>query len=151
MLVGGVASLRSPDRAKGGSATTLGRYWGTVRTGARGAVRSERLQTGELEAAVMGVLWDRGGWLTPGEVHEIVDSKRPLAYTTVMTILVRLWQKGRLDRQRDGRAFAYRPFETPEEYAAARMQDMLVAAGDRPAVLSHFLRAEPPARPWTAS
>ncbi|MDP9418624.1 MAG: BlaI/MecI/CopY family transcriptional regulator, partial [Actinomycetota bacterium] len=36
----------------------------------------------------MEVLWDRGGWLTPGEVHEVLSAQRPLAYTTVMTILV---------------------------------------------------------------
>ena len=42
---------------------------------------------GELEAAVMSVLWDRGGWLTPGEVHEALGPQRKLAYTTVMTIL----------------------------------------------------------------
>src|SRR5258708_20441407 len=60
---------------------------------------------GELESAVMDVVWDRGGWLTPGEVHEVLAAERPLAYTTVMTILVRLWQKGRLRRQRDRRAY----------------------------------------------
>ena len=95
---------------------------------------------GELEASVMDVLWDRGGWLTPAEVHEALEPGRPLAYTTVMTILVRLWQKGRLERQRDGRAYAYRPTRTREEYAADRMGAVLAAAGqDRPLALSHFL------------
>jgi predicted transcriptional regulator len=98
-----------------------------------------RLGTGELEARVMDVLWDRGGWLTPGEVHEALNAERPLAYTTVMTILVRLWQKGRLDRQRDGRAYAYRPQQSREEHAAARMAQLLVAARDRPAALAHFV------------
>lgn len=99
-----------------------------------------KLPMGELEAAVMQVVWDRGGWLTPGEVHEVLDAQRPLAYTTVMTILVRLWQKGRLERQRDGRSYAYRPLQTREEYAASRMGEVLVGAGDRPAALSHFVR-----------
>lgn len=94
---------------------------------------------GELEAAVMKVLWERGGWLNPGEVHEVLAAERPLAYTTVMTILVRLWQKGRLERQRDGRAFVYRPYLSREEHAATRMGELLSGAGDRPAVLSHFL------------
>jgi predicted transcriptional regulator len=69
---------------------------------------------------------------------------RPLAYTTVMTILVRLWQKGRLERERDGRAFVYRPLETREQHAASRMGEFLVKAGDRPAALAHFLEALPP-------
>ena len=98
-----------------------------------------RLAMGELEAIVMEILWSRGGWLTPGDVHETLGEHRDLAYTTVMTILVRLWRKGRLDRQRDGRAYAYRPLQTREEYAASRMEQMLLAAADRPAALAHFV------------
>ncbi len=103
-----------------------------------------KLSMGELEASVMDVLWDQGGSLTPGEVHQVLSAERPLAYTTVMTILVRLWQKGRLDRQRDGRAYAYRPRQTREQYAAARMSQMLVTARDRPGALAQFVDALSP-------
>jgi predicted transcriptional regulator len=106
-------------------------------------VEQAKLQMGELEAMVMDVLWDRRGWLTPGETHEVVAARRNLAYTTVMTILVRLWQKGRLERQRDGRAFAYRAIQSREEHAAAGMQDLLTRVGDRPAALAHFVEALP--------
>lgn len=99
---------------------------------------------GELEAAVMDALWDRGGWSTPGEIHAVVADDS-LAYTTVMTILVRLWQKGRVERQRDGRAYAYRATATREETVGARMGEVLVAAGDRPAALGFFLKALSPA------
>ena len=100
-----------------------------------------KLRTGELESGVMDVLWDRGGWLTPGDVHETLTAERPIAYTTVMTILVRLWRKGRLDRQRDGRAYAYRPRQSREEHAAERMGQLLVGARDRPAALAHFVES----------
>ena len=96
---------------------------------------------GELERMVMGVLWDQRGWLTPGEVHEVLAAKRPLAYTTVMTILVRLWQKGRLERQRDGRAFAYRALHSREEHAADAMAKLLGDVEDRPTALAHFLQS----------
>jgi predicted transcriptional regulator len=99
-----------------------------------------RLGMGELEAAVMDVLWSRGGWLTPGEVHEVLSADRTLAYTTVMTILVRLWAKGRLERERDGRAFVYRPLQTREEHVASKMGEDLRRAGDRPAALSYFVK-----------
>jgi predicted transcriptional regulator len=99
---------------------------------------------GELERAVMDVLWDAGGWLTPGEVHAALDDPS-LAYTTVMTILVRLWRKGRVERQRDGRAYAYHPVVGREQYAAARMEELLAMARDRAAVLSHFLDGMDPA------
>lgn len=98
-----------------------------------------KLRMGELEAAVMDVLWDRGGWHTPGEVHGVLRAERDLAYTTVMTILVRLWSKGRVERQRDGRAYAYRPRRSREEDAADRMGDVLQRSADRPAVLNRFL------------
>lgn len=94
---------------------------------------------GELEATVMEVLWDAGGWLTPGEVHEVLGRRRTLSYTTVMTILVRLWKKGRLERERDGRAYAYRPMLTREEHAASRMNEWLDGVRDRPRALAHFL------------
>lgn len=106
--------------------------------------RQARLQMGELEAMVMDVLWDRRGWLTPGEVHTVLAEERSMAYTTVMTILVRLWNKGRLERQRDGRAFAYCATQTREEYAAVRMQDLLTRVGDRPTALAHFVESLPP-------
>ena len=100
-----------------------------------------RLGTGELETAVMDTLWSRGGWLTPGEVHEVLSAERTLAYTTVMTILVRLWAKGRLERQRDRRAFVYRPLQTREEHVAAKMGEELQRAADRPVALNYFVKA----------
>ena len=94
---------------------------------------------GELESAVMEVLWDSGGWLTPGEVHESLGSD--LAYNTVHTILARLWEKQRLDRQRDGRSHVYRPVQTREEYVAARMGTVLREAKDRSVAMVGFLES----------
>jgi predicted transcriptional regulator len=99
--------------------------------------------TGELERAVMDVLWDRGGWLTPGEVHARLGDPE-LAYTTVMTILVRLWHKGRVERHRDGRAYAYHPVQSREQHVAERMEQVLTEARDRSAVFSHFVDAMDP-------
>lgn len=98
-----------------------------------------KLAMGELEAIVMDVLWDASGPLTPGQVHGVLSTDRPLAYTTVMTILARLWRKGRLDREQHGRAFAYRPRQSREAYAAARMEELLGATKDRPLALSYFV------------
>jgi predicted transcriptional regulator len=101
---------------------------------------AKKLARGELEARVMGVLWDSDGWMTPAAVHAAITTKRRrLAYTTIMTILVRLYTKGMLHRRREGRAFAYRPVATREEWAAQRMREFLEAVGDRNTVLSHFV------------
>lgn len=108
-------------------------------------MQQAKLHMGELEAMVMDVLWDRRGWLVPGEVLQALADNRSMAYTTVMTILVRLWQKGRLERQRDGRAFAYRAVHSREEHAATRMQELLTKVGDRPSALAYFVETLPAA------
>lgn len=105
-----------------------------------GSVRAvRRLRSGELERLVLDVVWDAERPLTPGEVHEALLPQRKMAYTTVMTILVRLWQKGLLIREQHGRAFAYRAAVTREERAASRMQEFLAAAGDRSLALMRFV------------
>lgn len=48
------------------------------------------------------------------EVQQIVSQTRPLAYTTIMTVLDRLVRKGKLTRQKVGRAFLYSP-HTPRD------------------------------------
>ena len=99
----------------------------------------KRLPRGELEAQIMDVLWDADDWMTPRDVHlAITTARRRLAYTTVTTILVRLWQKGMLGRRPAGRAFAYRPVSSRDEWAAQRMQELLDSSGDRLLTLHHF-------------
>jgi predicted transcriptional regulator len=102
-----------------------------------------KLPHGELEGLVMDVLWDSAGPLTPAAVRERLRP-RELAYTTVMTILVRLLGKGMVDRDQVGRAYAYRPRQTREERAAQRMGELLATTDDRSVVLSQFVASLPP-------
>ena len=61
---------------------------------------------GHLESKVMEILWARG----EASVHEVAERlARPLAYTTVMTTLDRLYKKGLLERRKEDRAFFYVP------------------------------------------
>ena len=99
----------------------------------------KRAAPGSLERAVVEVLWSDGGWLTPAQVHAGLDDAHPVGYTTVMTVLVRLWRKGRLERHKSGRSFAYRPRQTREHYVAERMEEVLAAAADRPAALCQLI------------
>ena len=98
-----------------------------------------RSPPGSLEHSVLEVRWDGGGWLTPGQVHERLATGRPLGYTTVMTVLVRLWRKGLVEREKTGRSFSYRPTSSREESVAERMEAILAAAADRPAALGRFI------------
>ncbi len=92
-----------------------------------------------LENAVMDVLWGTDAWLTPGEVQVHMAGGDSLAYTTVMTVMNRLWKKGRLDRRKRGRAYEYGPVLGQEEFAAAQMAEMLAIASDRDGALSRFV------------
>ncbi len=91
---------------------------------------------GPLETEVMEYLWMVGSG-TPAQVREALGAD--LAYTTVMTILTRLWRKGLLDRQRSGRAYEYRPVESQAQHRARGMRSTLDQAPDREAVLSRFV------------
>ena len=102
----------------------------------------KRLPRGELEAQIMDVIWDAPGPLTPQEVQASVSSpRRPLAYNTVTTVLVRLWDKGMLERTPVGRAFAYRPIASRDEWAAQRMREVLDTSGDPASALQHFVES----------
>lgn len=109
-------------------------------SGGSGIYESARLPNlGELEARVLELLWDTGGWMTTRDVMGVLDGERDLAYTTVMTILVKLWKKGLVERTRDGRAYAYHPQLTREEWTARRMGELLAVAENRAEALSHFV------------
>ena len=105
---------------------------------------TNKLAAGELENLVLDVLWSANEPMIPREVHRAIREHRPLAYTTVMTILVRLCQKDVVDRRQQGRAFAYWARLSREERAATRMSDVLARAGDTSLALAHFVGSLPP-------
>jgi len=102
-------------------------------------VTVQRRGMGQLEAEVMSILWDTDDWLTPREVLARLQSDPPVVYSTVMTILRRLWKKGIVDRRIVGKAFAYHPVKGEGEQTAERMAGILEAAEDPEAALTHFL------------
>jgi predicted transcriptional regulator len=96
-------------------------------------------QFGELEAAIMGRIWEFG---RPASVREVVDGlrpDRPPAYTTVMTVMENLYRKGWLQRERDGRAWRYTPTRSRPGYTAGLMQEALDTSPDRRTALAHFV------------
>src|SRR5690625_935857 len=97
---------------------------------------------GDLERAVMAQLWGSSTPRTVREVHAALEPTRPLAYTTVMTVLDRLAKKGLVTQEREGRAYRYFPARTREQLAADLMLDALADAtepSDRVAALQHFV------------
>ncbi|MBK8447365.1 MAG: BlaI/MecI/CopY family transcriptional regulator [Micropruina sp.] len=64
---------------------------------------------GDLEQAVMEVLWANPTAMSVRDVQAALGRDRELAYTTVMTVMDRLAKKGQLQRELNGRAWQYRP------------------------------------------
>src|SRR5258707_15501034 len=93
---------------------------------------------GELEAVIMDRLWEQGRPMLVREMVENLRSDRPLAYTTVMTVMENLYRKGWLRRERDGRAWRYEPTGSRSGYTAALMSDALATSADHRPALAHF-------------
>jgi len=96
---------------------------------------------GDLEAAVMDVLWDATEPIKVRDVLERLDTGRQLAYTTVMTVLNNLYRKQWAERERHGKAYRYEATLSREEAAARALRDVLDASGDPQAVLMHFVKS----------
>ncbi len=94
---------------------------------------------GDLESAVMDLLWSAACPLTVREVKQAFADERPLAYTTFQTVLDRLAGKGLLVRTEQGKANGYLPTRTRADHTAAVMQEALHAAGDPSGALLRFV------------
>ncbi|MGH9251135.1 MAG: BlaI/MecI/CopY family transcriptional regulator [Acidimicrobiales bacterium] len=90
---------------------------------------------GELEAAIMDVVWSAGRPLLVREVLERLQRSPEPAYTTVQTVMDILHRKGWLNRAKDGRAYRYEPSASREDYAAGLIGEVLAATPDRKATL----------------
>ncbi|MEU2338497.1 BlaI/MecI/CopY family transcriptional regulator [Streptomyces sp. NPDC006654] len=98
---------------------------------------SGRRARGELESDVLAALWAADGPQTARQVQDRLPGD--LAYTTVLTILSRLYDKGMLVRHREGRGYAYEPARDEASHTAQRMHSLLVGGSDREAVLARFV------------
>lgn len=84
-----------------------------------------RKPLGELEGAILGVLWDCGEKLSVREVLDRLERGPALAYTTVLTVLDRLHDKGLVAREKAGKAFSYWPSLTREAYLGEQAARLL--------------------------
>ncbi|RKE62385.1 putative transcriptional regulator [Dietzia kunjamensis] len=101
---------------------------------------------GELETAVLELLWDEcagdGDDLSVREVSDRLADRRPLAYTTVMTVLAHLYDKGAVTREKVGRGYRYRPARSREDFGADALGELLRSSGDAEKLLLHFVSRE---------
>ncbi len=91
---------------------------------------------GPLETEVMDIIWDQGE-VTVRDVYEVLHERRSIAYTTVMTTMSRLADKGVLMRIEDRQAHRYSPLLSKEKYARSTVKsvmDWLVGQFQEPTV-----------------
>lgn len=101
--------------------------------------RGLRVVLFDLEAEIMDLVWS-AGW-SEFSVQEVVDGlsdRRELAYTTLLTTVRRLYDKGLLRRKRDGKRFLYRPKLTRQEFHEQLAQELMrsLPAAGREAALA---------------
>ena len=99
-------------------------------------------QLGDLQLAIMRVLWERGE--APAiEVHRALLEERGLAVTTIKTMLRKLEGHGCVEHRTNGRQFIYRP-AIAETDVRAGMVDTLVQrlfGGDSTALVNHLVES----------
>ena len=81
---------------------------------------------GELQAEVMATFWEK----SDGTVRDVVEQlngrrRKKLAYTTVLTLVSRLWSRGLLARESEGRGFRYRPAKSRDELLADLSDELI--------------------------
>ncbi len=97
---------------------------------------------GELESEIMEIIWRRQDATSVKDVAEILGKRRKIAYTTVMTIMARLVEKGVLVRHLRGASYLYKPKVTKEQFIARAVHGIFSSAvstlGEE--VLAHFIK-----------
>jgi len=79
----------------------------------------------EHELEIMKVIWERGSGATVRDVYEELLKTRRIAYTTVMTVMGVLEQKGRLKKTVTGRAYVYMPSQPQSEVVTGMVRDFV--------------------------
>jgi len=95
-------------------------------------------RVGDLESEILEQLWAARAWLSGREVWERLGGL-DRAYTTVMTVLGRLVEKGLVERVDGGRGHLYRAAGDPDELTAQAIRSLLSATADPAAALAHFV------------
>ena len=109
-----------------------------------GDKRRSILDLAPFELDCMNAIW-RLEEASVRQVQEALESRRPRAYTTIMTILDRLAQKGIVSRRRAGRAYLYRANLQPADAQEGAIRRVVAGffGGSRGA-LAAYLRGEQP-------
>ncbi len=97
---------------------------------------------GELESDIMEIAWHKKDAIAVKDVTGILTKRRPIAYTTIMTIMARLVKKGVLVRHLNGSSYLYKPKVTREQFTARAVHNIFSTTvstlGEE--VVTHFVK-----------
>ncbi|HRX81703.1 MAG TPA: BlaI/MecI/CopY family transcriptional regulator [Pirellulaceae bacterium] len=96
---------------------------------------------GELQQAVMDIVWELGE-ATVSQVRErLDDNKKLLAYTTVLSVMQKLEKAGWLGHREKGRTYVYCPTRTREKSCTQTLRQFIdrIFAGDPLQMFQHLL------------
>jgi predicted transcriptional regulator len=96
-------------------------------------------KVGELEVMVLQELWASKAPLGPRELMERLPGKKR-AYTTIMTILARLIEKGLAERFENGRTFVYQAAGNHDQLVARAIGQLIRSSNDPRIVLAHLVK-----------
>lgn len=98
---------------------------------------------GVLERMLMDILWSAARPLTANELRDALSdpasNAKPLATTTVLTVLSRLEKKNFVTRDRDIRPHGYSAVNSRAQHTAELMHEVLGTTSDRTATLARFI------------
>lgn len=97
---------------------------------------------GELE--ILSVLWEREA-ATVKEVHEIINARKPTAYTTVLKLMQIMTEKGLVEPDKSGKAHIFRAAQTQNETQGSLVSDLIEKAfrGSALRLVQHVLESKP--------
>lgn len=101
---------------------------------------SQKYQLARLQLAIMQVLWDNEE-ATVAVVRDALEDDRPLAYTTVATMLTKMERNGQVAHRTEGRVHIYRPVLQRESVSQSMVTDLVgrLFRDDVTEMVSHLL------------
>jgi predicted transcriptional regulator len=95
---------------------------------------------GDLQHAIMAVLWARGE-ATTADVHEALREDRGLALTTIATMLRKMEEKGVVAHRVEGRQFVYQPKVSEDQVRRSMVGELVgrLFGGDPKALVAHLV------------
>jgi BlaI family penicillinase repressor len=99
-----------------------------------------RQTLGDLQHAIMSILWQRGE-ATSAEVHEALHDSRGLAFTTIATMLRKMEEKGVVAHRTNGRQFVYRATVSEDQVRRSMVGELVgrLFGGDPRALVAHLV------------